>query len=328
MMAHFFKAIRLAAAVLLATSFASVVSAQEWPPHNLRILVPFPAGGSADIQARAIADELSKKLGKPVLVENKPGAGGNIAFEQVANATPDGRQLVLATNSLVINPLLYPTARFDAQKSFAPVAMLATSPVLVLGRPDLPFKTFADLLTYAKQNPGKLSYASCGNGGIHHLAAETLKATAGVNLLHVAYKGCSAAMIDLAGGQVDLGFISLTSAASFIDGKRVAAFAVTRDKPSPFTPGVPTIASASPALKSYSFDGWYALLAPAGTPPATVQRLNEAINRSLGDAEVKKTLANGYLDPAPGTPASLGALIASEDQRYGQIIKAENIKGD
>jgi tripartite-type tricarboxylate transporter receptor subunit TctC len=293
---------------------------------TLRIMVPFTPGGGADSAARAVARRLQVELGETVVVENKPGAGGNIAFEQVAKSLPDGKTLVLATNSLVINPLLYPATRFDAVKSFTPVAMLARSPVLLLSTNNVPANTLPELLAYIKARPGKLSYASCGNGSIHQLAGESLKASATLDMQHIPYKGCSAAMTDIAGGQVELGMISITSAASFIEAKRVKAVAITADKVSSPTPNLPTITSAG--IANFAFDGWYALMAAAGTPPAIVSKLSTAINKALADEELRKAFASAYLEPSTSSSTELGTFIESEVTRYGRIIKLSNIKGD
>ncbi|MCW5287102.1 tripartite tricarboxylate transporter substrate binding protein [Verminephrobacter eiseniae] len=315
-------AILLAACCAVALGFEA--SAQS--DKIIRILVPFSAGGGADSAARAIAKKLQQDLQETVVVENKPGAGGNIAFEQVAASAPDGRTLALATNSLVINPLLYARTRFDAQKSFTPIALLGRSPVLLLGRANFPASTFPELLEYLRLNPGKLAYASCGNGSIHQLAGEALKSGGKIDMLHIPYKGCSSAISDLAGGQVDLGMISLTSAASFLDGKRVKAFATTGGARSQMIPDLQTVASSG--LAGYSFDGWYALVAPSGTPAAVVTRLSSAVNRGLTSEEVRKAFAASYIEPTPSTPGDLEKLFAQERVHYSKIIKAGNIKGD
>jgi tripartite-type tricarboxylate transporter receptor subunit TctC len=263
-------------------------------------------------------------LGETVLVENRPGAGGNIALDYVAAAAPDGRMLVLITNSLVINPLVDQTAKFDPQKSFTPIALLAYSPVLLVAKNALPVQTLPELIRYAKTH--KLSYASCGNGSIHQIAAETLKMMAGIDLLHVPYKGCGPAVTDVAGGQVDLSMNSLTSTAPFLEAKRVKAIAVTSAKPSALLPGVPTVASSG--LAGYSFDGWYAMLAPAGTPQPVVDRINTAVNKALADPEIRKIMGTSYLEPVGGTPAALADTIASETTRYRQIVKTANIRAN
>lgn len=291
-----------------------------------RLIVPFTAGGGTDNLARALSYRLQADLGETVVVENRPGAGGNLALDYVAAAPPDGKVLVVTTNSLVINPLIDPRVKFNAQKSFTPVALLAHSPVLVVGRVNLPFRDIRGLITYAKSNPGRLTYGSCGSGSIHQVAAEQLKAVAGIDLLHVPYKGCGPAMVDLAGGQIDLSFNSLTSVASYQQARRVEILAVTNAAKSALLPGVATVASFG--LGGYSFDGWYAVLAPAGTPDAVVKRINESLNKGLADVNVKKVLATGFLEPLGGTPAELAERITRETAYYAPIIKTANITLD
>lgn len=289
----------------------------------VRLIVPFTAGGGTDSLARAMSRQLQTDLGQVVVVENRPGAGGNIALDMVAAAVPDGKTLVITTNSLVINPLVDAKTRYDAQKSFAPVALLAHSPVVIIGRPDLPFQDLPTLIKYAKSHPGKLSYGSCGTGSIHQLAGEQLKAMAGIDLLHVPYKGCASAMNDLAGGQTDIGINSLTSAATFLGTGKVKLLAVTNSTRSKLIPDVPTVASYG--VKNYSFDGWYAVLAPAGTPSAIVKRINASLNKSLGDEAVKKVLTTQQLEPIGGPPSALAEQIAKESAYYAPIVRAAKI---
>lgn len=317
------KTLRVAAMAAALGLTALGAQAQD---KTLRLIVPFSAGGGVDALARLLARKLQADLGETVLVENKPGAGGNLGLDFVAAAPPDGRTLAIITNSLVINPILTPSTKYDPQKSFAPVSMLAYSPVVLVAKNDLPVNSLPELLKYAKTRPGKLSYGSCGNGGIHHLAAEMMKAMAGVHIVHVPYKGCSGASTDVAGGQVDLAMMSVNSVAAFIENKRVKALGVTSEKPSTLLPGVPPIASAG--LKGYGLEGWYAAFAPAGTPAPVVERLNAAFNRALNDPEVRKSLTAGFFEAQGGTPAALGEFIARETASYRKLVAAQGIKGD
>ncbi|MFD0667082.1 tripartite tricarboxylate transporter substrate binding protein [Ramlibacter sp. MAHUQ-53] len=313
------------AALSLALGLTALAPAQAQDKVT-RLVVPFSAGGGVDALARLLARKLQADLGETVLVENKPGAGGNLGLDFVAAAAPDGRTLAIITNSLVINPILTPGTKYDPHKSFAPVSMLAYSPVVLVAKNDLPVNTLPELLKYAKSRPGKLAYGSCGNGGIHHLAAEMMKAMANVHIVHVPYKGCSGASTDVAGGQIDLAMMSVNSVAGFIDSKRVKALGVTSEKPSTLLPAVPTIASAG--LKGYGLEGWYAAFAPAGTPPPVVERLNAAFARALNDPEVRKALTTGYFEPQASTPAALGEFIARETANYRKLVTAQGIKGD
>ncbi|MES2535003.1 MAG: tripartite tricarboxylate transporter substrate binding protein [Pseudomonadota bacterium] len=291
-----------------------------------KVIIPFPAGGGTDNLGRIFGRFLQQDLGETVIVENRPGAGGNIAHDFVAASPADGKTILFTTNSLVIAPLVDRTVKFDPQKSFTPIIALAHSPVVVLAKRDAPFNDMAGMLSHAKANPGKLSFSTCGQGSIHHLSAEQLKASAGINMLHVPYKGCSPGILDLAGGQVDVGFISLTSAASYISSNKVKALAVTSAKPSGLLPGVPTVTSAG--VKNYDFDGWYAIMAPPGTPAARINRLNASLNKALADDEVKKTLAAGFLEPLGGTPSYLAEMIARETAYYRKIVTDAKITAD
>ena len=316
---------KLQTTVVLALALCGLTGQAQDKP--LRLVVPFSAGGGVDALARLLARKMQADLGETVIVDNKPGAGGNLGLDWVAAAPPDGRTLVIITNSLVINPILTPSTKFDPQKSFAPVSMLAYSPVVLVAKSDLPVSNLPDLIRLAKASPGKLAYGSCGNGGIHHLAAEMLKGVAQVNLVHVPYKGCSGASADVAGGQIDLAMMSVNSVAAFMDSKRVKALGVTSEKPSALLPGVPTLASAG-GLKDFALEGWYAAFAPAGTPAPVIERLNQAFHRALADAEVRKSLTVGYFEPQSSTPAALGEFIAKESVRYRRLVTEQGIKGD
>ncbi len=208
--------------------------------------------------ARALTRSLQSSLGNAVIVENKPGAGGNIAMDYVAAAPADGNTLVLATNNLTINPVLYQTVKFSAEKSFSPVSLMAESPVLFVTKVGSPLKDMKDVVAFAKANPGKLSYASCGNGNIHHFAGELFKSMAKASIVHIPYKGCSSAVTDVVSGQVDLGVISLTAVGPFISSNRVKALAVTSGQRSKLLPDIPTVAEAT-GLSNYALIGWYAM---------------------------------------------------------------------
>lgn len=318
---------KLQTTVVLALALCGLTGQAQAQDKPLRLVVPFSAGGGVDALARLLARKMQADLGETVIVDNKPGAGGNLGLDWVAAAPPDGRTLVIITNSLVINPILTPSTKFDPQKSFAPVSMLAYSPVVLVAKSDLPVANLPDLIRLAKASPGKLAYGSCGNGGIHHLAAEMLKGVAQVNLVHVPYKGCSGASADVAGGQIDLAMMSVNSVAAFMDSKRVKALGVTSEKPSALLPGVPTLASAG-GLKDFALEGWYAAFAPAGTPAPVIERLNQAFHRALADAEVRKALTVGYFEPQSSTPAALGEFIAKESVRYRRLVTEQGIKGD
>ena len=294
--------------------------------RSIKLIVPFPPGGGTDVLARVLGRQLEADLGETVIIENKPGAGGNIAHDYVAAAASDGKTLLFTTNSLVINPLIYSNVKFSPLKSYTPVIALAHSPVVVVSKLNAPFNTLTELIAYAKSNPGKISYASCGNGGIHHLAGEQLKAMAGINMVHIPYRGCGMAMNDLAGGQVDISVNSLTAVSAFLTSGKVKGLAITNSQRSALVPNLPTVASFG--LKGYSFDGWYAVLSPAGTPEAVVQRLNASLNKALTNEEVRKTLLSGFLEPLGGPPSALTTLMTREMADSAPIVKSAKITAD
>ncbi len=310
----------------LALAVLCCASSQAQSDRTIKLIVPFPPGGGTDVLARVLSRRLEADLGETVIVENRPGAGGNIAHDYVAAAIPDGKTLLFTTNSVVINPLIYANLKFHPLKSFTPVIALAHSPVIIASKLDAPFNSLAEMLRYAKSKPGQLSYASCGNGGIHHLAAEQLKAIAGISMVHIPYRGCGGAMIDLAGGQVDVSFNSLTAAANFLNNGKVKGLAITNSERSALVPALPTVASFG--LNGYSFDGWYAVLAPAATPDAAIRRLNASLNKALTDEEVKKTLLAGFLEPLGGPPAALTSLMRKEMADDALIVKSARITAD
>ncbi|MFC6284207.1 MULTISPECIES: Bug family tripartite tricarboxylate transporter substrate binding protein [Polaromonas] len=315
----------LGAAALVAGVLCSTAS-QAQGDRTIKLIVPFPPGGGTDVLARVLSRRLESDLGETVIVENRPGAGGNIAHDYVAAAAADGKTLLFTTNSLVINPLIYSNVKFNPLKSYTPVIALAHSPVVIVSKLNAPYSTLPEMLAYARANPGKLSYASCGNGGIHHLAGEQLKAMAGISMVHIPYRGCGGAMTDLAGGQVDISVNSLTAVAAFLNSGKVKGLAITNSQRSALVPALPTVASFG--MKGYSFDGWYAVLAPAGTPDAAVQRLNASLNKALTNDEVKKTLLAGFLEPLGGPPSALTSLMTREMADSAPIVKSAKITAE
>ncbi len=312
-------------ALMVAASVTTYSHAQT--EKVTRIIVPYTAGGGVDSLARALSRSLQTSLGGTVIVENKPGAGGSIAMDYVASALPDGLTLVMGTNNLTINPVLYDNVKFSADKSFSPISLIAESPVLFVTKAGSPLRDLKDVVAFAKANPGKLSYASCGNGNIHHFAGELFKSIAEISIVHIPYKGCSAAVTDVVSGQVDIGVISLTAVGTFISSNRLRPLAVTSSERSKLLPDVPTVNEAA-GLRNYSLTGWYALLAPAKTPRPVIEKINAAIEKALSDKDVLANLATSQLEPIGGSPEKLGKFIMEDDQRVRTIVKASNIKGD
>lgn len=310
----------------MAAFAASPSYAQNYPNGNVRIIVPFTPGGGADSVARIMAQYLPSKLPGTYIVENRPGAAGNIAHAYVAKSAPDGLTLLLTTNAMVINQAIDDKLQFHAINSFAPITLLTSSPVALVGRLGLPFKTLPELIAYAKQNPQKLAYASCGNGSVHHIAGEMLKNSAGIQLLHIPYKGCSVAGTDVLGGQVDLAMISANNVISHIRSGKMLPLAVTTAKRSALMPNVPTVQEAG--IKDYDLEGWYGILAPAGTPKETVAKLNTAINQLLKEQEVKDAMVKNFMDIIGGTPEQFADVMKSDLTRYSAIAKSAGIRPD
>jgi tripartite-type tricarboxylate transporter receptor subunit TctC len=313
---------------LLATALSvvfSVAAATEtksetnWPTRPIRIIVGFAAGGSTDVTARVVAQALTERLGQRVFVENRPGAGGNIGAETVAKADPDGYTLLFTTNgTLAANPSLYKTLPFDVKKDFAPIALIARVPNLLVVNPSVPANNVPEFIAYAKANPGKLNFGSSGNGTSLHIAGELFNTLAGVNMTHVPYRGGALALTDLLGGQIQVMFEPVVEVIQQVRAEKVKALGVTIVKRSPFLPDVPTIAETLPG---YEITGWNGLLAPAATPPDIITRLNRATDDALHSKEVQEKLAEQGSEPAGGTPAEFGAFLDSELIKWKKLVE-------
>ncbi|MGH8817535.1 MAG: Bug family tripartite tricarboxylate transporter substrate binding protein, partial [Achromobacter pestifer] len=260
----------LIAASLCALSLG-VQAAPVYPDKPITLLIPYPPGGSADMLARPLGAELQKKWGQPVVLEYKPGAGGAIASAQLARAKPDGYTLLMVLAAHAINPSLYPSLPYDTRRDFAPVSLVATLPMLVAAPLSTPANTIPELIAYGKSHPGKLSFASAGNGNTSHLAAEMFKNQTGVDMMHVPYKGSGPAVVALLGGEVSLMFDSISTSLPQVQAGKLKAIAVTGERRSSLLPDVPTVAESVPG---FVVNGWYGVLAPAGTPPAVVDALS------------------------------------------------------
>jgi tripartite-type tricarboxylate transporter receptor subunit TctC len=315
---------RIALSILFALHLSSAVAA-DWPSHNLRILVPFPAGGSADIQARVIADELSKALEKPVIVENRPGAGGNLAAAEAARSAPDGYTLYMAstsTNATNIN--LYESLPYDPVRDFQPLTLVTVYPQLVV--PGTRFKEtdLKSLINSLKREGDKLNFGSSGVGSPTHLAGELFNREVGVHLLHIPYRGQAPAMNDLVGGQIDMMFPSIPDALPMLQSGQIHPVAVMAEKRSPLLPDVPTTAELGyPALQSAI---WSALYTTAGTPKPVVDKLTSELVRIVESPAFKKRFEAMGFEVRSSTPEALANFAASETRRWGDIIKALNIR--
>ena len=321
----------LLATCLLATSTAW---AQQPPARTLRLVVPYPPGGPLDIAARALALAVKDSLGN-VVVENRPGAGGNLGADLVAKSAPDGQTIVMgAVATHAINPWLYTKMPYDAQRDFTPLTLVAQVPnVLVMNAEAaqrLNIQSLADLVAYAKRNPGKLNYGSGGNGSAGHLAGEMFKAQAGVFAVHIPFAGGPPAQLALVSGQVDFNFDNLAAASANIRSGKLKALAVTTAKRSSAMPDVPTVAEAGAALglKSFDIGTWFGLFGPANLPPDVTAKLNKAFVDALGTPELKARLATLMAEPSPTTPTQFGAFVKAELAKYETVVKATGAKAD
>jgi tripartite-type tricarboxylate transporter receptor subunit TctC len=314
------------ATAILATTAAGAFAA-DYPNKPIRLVVPFSAAGTTDFLARAIAQKLSTNLGTSVVVDNRPGAGGNIGSDMVAKADPDGYTLLLGTvGTHAINASLYKKMPYDTVKDFAPVTLVASVPNIVVVNPSVPVKSIKDLLALAKSKPGNLTFASSGNGSSIHLSGELFKSMAGVDMLHVPYKGSGPAVTDLVGGQVNLMFDNMPSSLPHVKTGRLRAIAVTGSKRSPAVPDLPTIAESG--VPGYDSVAWFGVLAPAGTPPAIVNKLNAEIIKVLKSPDVAKRLSSQGAEPAYNTPDEFSAYIKTEMVKWAQVVKASGAQVD
>ena len=318
--------IRLLALLALAVAHVAQAQAPKYPDKLVRIVVPYPAGGGSDTMARLVAQKLSDAWGQSVIVENKPGASGNIGLDMVAKSPGDGYTLLVMPSNHSINPPLYGNLPFDPIKDFTPIIAIGSSPVLVAVNGSVPVRSVAELIARLKAQPGSLSYASCGNGTPQHLAGELMKATAGVDMTHVPYKGCSVAIPDLLSGQVQVGFSTVANLSPHLKSGKIAGLAVTSKKRSALAPDIPTVAESG--LPGYDVDVWFGLLGPARMPPAVVAKINRDVNAILSSAEVRERMLAAYYEPIGGTPEQFAALIHSDLVRWGKLIKDVGIKVD
>ena len=300
------------------------LAADSWPTRPIRLIVPFPPGGSTDILAREIASKLQEVLGQPVVVENKPGAGGSIGATEAARAAADGHTFLMGhIGTLAINPSLYPKLPYDPRTSFAPVALVARVPNVLVVNPQVDAKDVAGLIALAKARPGQLRYASGGNGSAAHLAMEYFKLRAGVDIMHIPYRGTAPAVTDVLGGQVEMTMTGVPAVQAHVKAGKLRALGVSGRAPVSALPGVPTIATTLPDFEAVQ---WYGVVAPAGTPAAIVERLNSEINRALTTAELKARLEVEGAEAAADSPVAFGALINSEIARWKPVIERANMR--
>jgi len=319
--------VALAGAATLALATTADAQAPTYPTKPIRIVVPFPAGGATDILARAAAQRLTEAWGQSVVVDNRPGAGGNIGAELVAKSAPDGYTLLMGTvGTHAINASLYAKMPYDHVKDFAPVILVAGVPNVLVVNPAVPANSVQELIAYAKANPGKLNFASSGAGTSIHLSGELFKVMAGVQMTHVPYKGSAPALQDLIGGQVQLMFDNLPPSLPQIKAGKLRALGVTSATRAPALPDTPTIAESG--LTGFEASSWFGLLAPAGTPPAVIARLNGEIATWLGTPEAKEKLLALGANAAGGTPEDFAKHIAAETAKWAKVVKESGAKVD
>jgi tripartite-type tricarboxylate transporter receptor subunit TctC len=302
---------------------AGSAAAQGYPNQPVRLIAPFPPGGSVDIMARLIGDPLGNQLGTRIVIENRSGASGNIGMEAAARAPADGYTVVLNTIPLVTNQSLFEKLSWDPIRDFAPIGMIATGPHVLVVPPRVQANSVEDLVRLAKASPGKLSYASAGTGTTFHFCAEMFKDSTGTDILHIPYKGGGPALVDTLSGQVDMSFPTLSAALPHIKAGKLRALGQTDTRRSALLPDVPTLQEAG--VKDFQFTQWLALLAPAGTPAPVVARLSSALRNSLGSAELKEKFAQQGFEPFAASPEETGKFLASEVGRYSRLIKARGI---
>ena len=315
--------LKLAGAVAVAPAFSRRASALDYPTRPVRIVAGFAAGGGVDITARLIGQWLGDRLGQSFITENRTGAGGNIGTEVVVNATPDGYTLLLATVPNAVNASLYEKLNFNFIRDVAPVGGIIRVPMVILLNPSVPAKTVPEFIAYAKSNPGKVNMASAGNGSAPHMAGELYKMMAGVNLVHIPYRGQGPALTDLLGGQVQVLFATAPGTTEYIATGKLRALAVTTAARAEVLPELPPIGDFVPG---YETSQWYGLCAPKNTPAEIVDKLNKEINAAIADSGMKARFAAIGGEPLPGSPADFGRLIAEETEKWAKVVRAAGIK--
>ena len=299
----------------------------NYPARPIRLVVPFPPGGGTDILARVVGQQLAGSLGQSFVIENRPGAGGNIGVETVAKSSPDGYTLVIGqTSNLAINPTLYPKLPYKPLEDLAPIALIASAPLVMVVMTSSPFKSLDDVVATAKANPDDITFGSPGNGTVSHLSGELLQRAANIKLLHVPYRGASPAMADLMGGRLQLYMSSVPSSLAQIKGGRLRALAVTSTKRLADLPDVPTVAESG--FKDFESSTWFGMLARAGTPQPIISRLNSEIDRALQTAEVREKIASEGAQVLGGTPAQFSDLLKREIEKWGEVVKQSGAKVD
>ena len=316
----------LQAASVLAVPSLSFAQ-DKYPSKPITIVCPYPAGGNTDQRSRQFGRFMSVALGQPIVVDNKGGAGGNIGTEIIARAKPDGYTIGMGNFApMSVNPTMFKKVNFDPVKDFAPICLIERGPLVLMVRPDSPFKSVKDIVAAAKAKPGHLTYANGGTGGSHHLAAEMLKMMAGVDIINIPYKGGAPAAMDLMGGQVDMMFEQMYAASANMRAGKLRPLAITSLTRSPLFPDLPTMAEQG--FPGFEISNWQGFIAPAGTPPAIIQRLNQVTNQALADPTIKAQMLAQGNELGGGTPEQFAAHIKAEAERWGKLVKSAKISAD
>ena len=305
----------------------TTANSQSYPSKPIRFVVSFPPGGSADLVVRSIAPRMAERLGQQIVVENRPGAGGNIGVDIVAKAAPDGHTIGLAAaGALSLNPSLYTSMPFNPEKDLAPISLLAMIPFVLIANPSVPFASLSELISFAKSQPGKLSYGHGGNASAMHLSGELLKIMAGIELLPIPYKGSGPVAADVLGGQVPLGIVDVPSAIANVKAGRLKALAVTTARRISAAPEVPTFMEAG--VPGYESIGWFGAVAPANTPSGVINRLNREMIAALSVPEVRERVLASGVEPYTSTPQEFAAFIRDEARKWAQVIMTAKVKVD
>jgi tripartite-type tricarboxylate transporter receptor subunit TctC len=311
--------------ISLSLAMAATSANAAFPDKPIRLVVPFAPGGGTDLIARTLGAGMSNELGQQVVIDNKPGAGTIIGTDAVAKSAPDGYNIVIATFAHAVNPSLHPKLPYSHEKAFTPITLIGKGPNVLVVRADSPYKTVQDVLDAARAKPGKLTYASQGNGTSAHLAGELFTNLTKIEMTHVPYRGAGPAMTDLLGGQVDMIFGTAAAVSSFVDSGKLRALGVTTPQPSPAFKGVPAIADTVPG---YAVESWYGLYAPAGTPTDVVQKLNAAARKAAHQPDFIKKVEQEGLVVTASDPAELDRYVKAEEARWRKVVKENNIKPD
>ena len=317
--------IRLAVGFFLAL-MTSMLWAQSWPSKPVRMIIAFPPGGPTDLVSRVLAQKLSEQLGQQVIVDNKPGAGGNIAAELAARAVPDGYTIFYNTSAIVIGPALYGKVNYDTLKDFTPVLLTASVPMVLVVNPQLPARSVKEFLDLAKSRSGALNYSSSGTGTITHLASAMMSTQTGIQTQHIPYKGSAPGLVDLASGQTQFMIDTINTVLPYVRDNRLRGLAVTSAKRSPVLPDLPTLAEAG--ISGFEAAAWQGIVVPTGTPNEIVQKLNAEVNKALAHPDIRSRLAAQGADILGGTPAEYAAYLRSEMPRWAKAVKDSGAKAE